>query len=85
MRLVLAILSEALQDSGTPGLVSVKARMTEHLRAKVGPGIAFEDLPDLQYLGFVDDFYASFEWSHGGLVHVHIALWIVGSPRIDKV
>jgi hypothetical protein len=59
--------------------------MTEHLRAKVGPGIAVEDLPDLQCLGVVDDFYASFEWSDGGLVHVHIALWIVGSPRIDKV
>ena len=44
-----------------------------------------EELTDLQHFGSVDDFYASFEWSNGGLVHVHIALWIVGSPRIDKV
>ena len=33
----------------------------------------------------VDDSYASFEWSGGGMVHVHIALWICGAPRIDKV
>jgi hypothetical protein len=61
VHLVMATLSEALQDPGTPGLGSVKARMTEHLRAKVGPGIAVEDLPDLHFLGVVDDFYASFE------------------------
>ena len=85
MHLVITILSEALQDPGTPELGSVKASMTEHLRAKVGPGIAVEDLPDLHFLGVVDDFYTSFEWSDGGLVHVHIALWIVGSPRIEKV
>ena len=35
--------------------------------------------------GRVDDSYASFEWSGGGIVHVHIALWICGAPRIDKV
>ena len=33
----------------------------------------------------MDDFYATLEWSAGGLIHTHIALWIVGSPRIDKV
>ena len=43
------------------------------------------DLPDLEQYGKVTDYYASLEWSAGGLVHAHIALWIVGSPRIDKV
>ena len=47
--------------------------------------MSVSDLPDLQYYGYVDDFYASLEWSAGGLIHTHIALWIVGSPRIDKV
>jgi len=37
------------------------------------------------HLGMVDDFYASFEWSDGGILHAHIAFWIVGSPRIDKI
>ena len=35
--------------------------------------------------GQVDDWWATFEWSSGGMVHVHIAFWIVASPRIDKV
>ena len=35
--------------------------------------------------GRVDESYATFEWSAGGMVHVHIVLWISGSPRIDKV
>ena len=85
VHLVMNLLTTALQDPKTPGLGQVKARMTQHLRAKVGTGIVVEELPDLQHFGSVDDFYASFEWSDGGLVHVHIALWIVGSPRIDKV
>ena len=35
--------------------------------------------------GQVKDWWASFEWSDGGMVHIHIALWIGGAPRIDKV
>ena len=85
VHLIMNLLSEALQDPSTPGLSDVKARMAKLLHAKVGPGIDVHELPDVQHLGTVDDFYASFEWSDGGLVHVHIALWIVGAPRIDKV
>ena len=85
VHLIMNLLSEALQDPSTPGLTDVKARMAKLLHAKVGPGIDVHELPDVQHLGTVDDFYASFEWSDGGLVHVHIALWIVGAPRIDKV
>ncbi len=44
-----------------------------------------EDIPELQHLGYVDDYYASFEWSDGGLFHAHMAFWVVGAPRIDKV
>ena len=45
----------------------------------------FDALPDLLYIGRMDDFDASFEWSPGGLVHVHIAFWMVGAPRLDKI
>ena len=83
--LVMNVLTEALQDPSTPGLDNVKARMTQHLHGIVGPNIDVEKMPDIQHVGAVDDFYASFEWSEGGLVHDRIAVWIVGSPRIDKV
>ena len=29
-------------------------------------------------------YWLSYEWSEGGMIHAHIALWIVGSPRFDK-
>ena len=35
--------------------------------------------------GQVDDWYASFEWSEGGIIHAHMAFWVVGAPRVDKI
>ena len=61
------------------------ALLNAELQQKLGLEASFDDLPDLRYYGCVDDFYASLEWSAGGLIHTHIAFWIVGSPRIDKV
>ena len=51
----------------------------------IAPSSASADSRGVEQYGRVDDFYASLEWSAGGLVHVHIAYWIVGAPRIDKV
>ena len=79
------IITEMLQSSTVPGMQEGIAILEEELRQKVGIEVCVEDLPDLQQYGRVDDFYASLEWSAGGLVHVHIAYWIVGAPRIDKV
>jgi hypothetical protein len=79
------IITEMLQSSTVPGKQEAIAILEEELRQKVGIEVCVEDLPDLQQYGRVDDFYASLEWSAGGLVHVHIAYWIVGAPRIDKV
>ena len=31
----------------------------------------------------VDDWYASYEWGSGGIVHLHVVLWIKGAPRVD--
>ena len=85
VHLVMNALMEILQDLATPGLTTVRSKMEELFRSKVGEDVDVGELPDLQHLGEVDDVYVSFEWNDGGLVHVHIALWIVGSPRIDKV
>ena len=42
-------------------------------------------LPKLSEQTEVDDWYASFEWGSGGIVHVHVVLWVKGAPRIDAV
>lgn len=51
----------------------------------MGKPIGVHDLkiPDLHKFGHVDDYRLSYEWSKGGVIHAHIAPWIVGSPRID--
>ena len=41
-------------------------------------------VPDYDHFGRVDDYWLSYEWSAGGLIHAHIAFWIVGSPRLDE-
>ena len=33
----------------------------------------------------MEDFWATFEWSPGGMLHAHIAFWMVGAPRLDKI
>ena len=68
-----------------PGHDEAMEMLASQLREKLGVDISVDDLPDLRNYGVVDDFYASLEWSGGGLIHTHIALWIVGAPRIDKV
>ena len=68
-----------------PGLAAVKARIKEELQKSVGEDVELDDLPDLVHMGSVEDFWASFEWSAGGLLHAHIAFWMVGAPRLDKI
>lgn len=68
-----------------PGKDEVKRRLQTALRERLGQEVDIDSLPDLVFMGHVDDFYASFEWSSGGMLHAHMAFWIVGSPRIDKV
>ena len=58
----------------------------EEIREAFGPDHAMlNSLQTQGSYGEVDDWWATFEWSSGGMVHVHIAFWIVASPRIDKV
>ena len=85
VHLTKVLLTQQMQSPIVPGLDAVKARIESDLRAKLAVDVRFENIPDLAHLGFVDAFYASFEWSSGGMLHAHMAFWIVGSPRIDKV
>ena len=85
------LLTRQLQGSEVPGKAAA-LDLNRKVRAEsaVRTGLAEEDflLDDFQLeadYGRVDESYATFEWSAGGMVHVHIALWISGSPRIDKV
>ena len=64
-----ALLTEPMCSAEVPGIDEAKATLTEELRNRLG----------------VDDDYVSFEWSAGGMVHVHIAFWVVGAPRINKI
>jgi hypothetical protein len=74
-----------LQSDIVPGRAQAMATLSQHLQDRLGGEVIVEDLPDLVQYGAVDDYYASLEWSAGGLIHTHIALWIVGAPRIDKI
>ena len=84
-----AILSRQLQGVRVPGKEGRTEAMRElqvELQQEMQVDIEVGALPDyLDDWGRVDDSWASFEWSGGGIVHVHIALWISGAPRIDRV
>ena len=68
-----------------PGKDAVKLELQTSLRDRLGPEVDLKALLDIVFMGHVDDHYATFEWSSGGMIHMHMAFWIVGSPRIDKV
>ena len=60
------------------------ASFQQELREAIGSEAISASCTTARY-GRVDDWWATFEWSSGGMVHVHIAFWIVSFPRIDKV
>ena len=83
--LVKAMLTEQMRSDEVPGREEAKAKLAEDLASRLGEEVVVEDVPDLQQFGYVDDYYVSFEWSDGGMIHAHMALWITGAPRIDKI
>ena len=85
VHLTKALLTEQLRSADVPGLEAAKARLKDELERKLGVEVEVDEIPDLRDYGLVDDFYVSFEWSDGGMIHAHMAFWIVGAPRIDKV
>ena len=87
VHLVKDVLTRQLRSDAVPGLTKTKQRICDSIKEKLGIDVDVDDLriPDLLHFGYVDDFWLSFEWSAGGIMHAHIAFWIVGSPRIDKI
>ena len=80
-----ALLTEQMRSAEVPGLEEAKAKLAEELRSRLGVDLDVDEIPDMAKFGHVDDEYVSFEWSSGGMVHVHMAFWVVGAPRIDKI
>ena len=77
------LLTLQMQSSKVPHKDQVVQMWRDSFGLDVEYDATFEQV--LLDCGRVDDSWTTFEWSAGGLVHVHVALWIVGSPRIDKV
>ena len=80
-----ALLTEQLRSADVPGQDAAKYKLASDLTARLGVDVDVDEAPDLQFFGRVDDYYATFEWSEGGMIHAHMAFWIVGAPRIDKI
>ena len=83
--LTAALLTEQLQSDDVPGRGDAQQKIEAQLRSRMGCDISVADIPELRYFGQVDDSYTTFEWSEGGIIHVHMAVWVVGAPRIDKI
>lgn len=80
-----ALLTEQLRSGEVPGREAAQEKLASNLTARLGFDVRVDELPDLELFGRVDDYYATFEWSEGGMIHAHMAFWIVGAPRIDKI
>ena len=83
--LLVALLTEQLQSDDVPGRGDAQQKIDAQLRSRMGCDISVADILELRHFGQVDDSYTTFEWSEGGIIHVHMALWVVGAPRIDKI
>ena len=79
--LTAALLTKQLQSDDVPGLADVRRKIEAELVSRTGLDISVDDVPDVRHFGQVDDWYASFEWSEGGIIHAHMAFWVVGAPR----
>ena len=80
-----ALLTEQLRSDDMPGQEAATYKLASDLTARLGVDVDVDEGPDLKFVGHVDDYYATFEWSEGGMIHAHMAFWIVGAPRIDKI
>ena len=67
--LVKAMLTEQMRSDEVPGRDEAKAKLAEDLASRLGEEVVVDDVPDLQQFGYVDDYYVSFEWSNGGMIH----------------
>ena len=80
-----ALPTEQLRSADVPGRDAATDKRASDLTARLGVDVDVDEAPDLRLFGHVDDYYATFERSEGGMIHAHMAFWIVGAPRIDKI
>ena len=85
VHLVQRLLTDIMQSESIPGLAAVKEKLKAELCKNIGEDVEIDELLDLLFLGSMEDFWATFEWSPGGMLHAHIAFWMVGAPRLDKI
>ena len=76
--LTAALLTEQLQSDDVPGRGDAQQKIEAQLRSRMGCDISVADIPELRHFGQVDDSYTTFEWGEGGIIHVHMAVWVVG-------
>ena len=75
-----ALLTEQMRSEEVPGREEAKAKLSEELGRRLGVEVLVDEEPGLRYFGHVDDEYVSFEWSEGGMLHAHMAFWVVSAP-----
>ena len=68
-----ALLTEQLRSADVPGRGAATEKLASDLTARMGGDVSVDESSDLQLLGQADDFYATFEWSEGGMIHAHMA------------
>ena len=85
VKLACAVIGRQVQSEFVPGATTSREAIRQELAACLGEDVDKDSIATEGNFGEVDDYYATFEWSAGGMVHVHVSFWIVGSPRIDKV
>ncbi len=83
LHLVVDLVSRQLKSADVPGFELTKERVRKNLEQKLHTRVSVDDasFPDLRHFGHVDDYWLSYEWSDGGIIHAHIALWITFAIR----
>ena len=83
LHLVVDLVSRQLKSADVPGFELTKERVRKNLEQKLQTRVSVDDasFPDLRHFGHVDDYWLSYEWSDGGIIHAHIALWITFAIR----
>ena len=64
-----ALLTEQMRSGDVPGRDEAKAKLAQNLGAHLGVEVGVDDLSDLRFSGHVDDEYATFERTEGGMIH----------------
>ena len=86
VHMAVELLSNRAMSEQVPSKKEAMAAVQRELASELGDdSTSFKELELDEDWGRVDDWWACYERSGGGLLHVHVCLWIQGALRIDKV